>query len=320
MWTKLSRREFLGWIAKALTALAFTKGAGRWGWAAPTLGDPSPLPTRPLGRTGHNVTLLSLGGEGILRTTGRMREAVPVIRRSLELGINYFDTAPAYQQSQDYLGEGLQGDRKRIFLASKTHDRSREGSLRLLEDSLRRLKTDHLDLWQLHDLREMGEVESIFSKNGAIHAMEEAKAQGMIRFLGITGHTAPDVLVESIRRYPFDTALVAINVADRARLSFIEQFLPAAAQKKTGVIAMKVMAHGLLLSDPVRLAPAEAMAYVLSQPVSTALIGCSTPEEVEQNVQAASRFQPLTSEQLSRMEERIKPWSRQFDYFKRQAG
>lgn len=316
---ELSRREFLGWTVKALMVLAFLKGTGRLGWAAPGLGASS-LPTRPLGRTGHQVTLVSLGGEGILRTTGRMREAVPVIRRALELGINYFDTAPAYQQSQDYLGEGLQGDRDRVFLASKTHDRSREGSLRLLENSLRRLKTDHLDLWQLHDLEEVEELDLIFSKNGAIRAMEEAKAQGRIRFMGITGHTAPDVLAEAIRRYPFDTALVAINVADRARLSFIEQFLPAAAQKNMGVIAMKVMARGLLLGDPVRLTPAEAIAYALSQPVNTALIGCSTPEEVEQNVQAASRFQPLTSEQLNRLEERVKPWSRQFDYFKRQAG
>lgn len=310
----------MAWAAKVLAAFALMKGTGPLGWAVPRSGTPSALPTRPLGRTGHEVTLVSLGGEGILRTTGRMREAVPVIRRALELGINYFDTAPAYQQSQDYLGEGLQGERQRIFLASKTHDRSREGSLRLLESSLRRLKTDHLDLWQLHDLEETEELEVIFSKDGAIHAMEEAKVQGMIRFMGITGHTAPDVLVEAIRRYPFDTALVAVNAADRARLSFIEQFLPAAAEREMGVIAMKVMARGLLLNDPVRLTPAEAMAYALSHSVSTALIGCSTLEEVEQNVEAVSRFQPLSLEQLNRLEERVRPWARQFGYFKRQAA
>ncbi|MBI3332927.1 MAG: aldo/keto reductase [Candidatus Omnitrophica bacterium] len=314
---ELSRREFLGWAAKALAGLLFLKGGTRPGWAAPLSGPPSALPTRPLGRTGHNVTLVSLGGEGILRTTGRMREAVPVIRRALSLGINYFDTAPAYQQSQDYLGEALQGDRERIFLASKTHDRTRAGSLRLLENSLRRLKTDHLDLWQLHDLREMEELEIIFSKEGAIRAMEEAREQGMIRFLGITGHTAPDVLVEAVRQHPFDSALVAINAADRARLSFIEEFLPAAAQKGMGVVAMKVMARGLLLSHPTRLTPAEAIGYALSQPVSTALIGCSTPEEVEQNARAVSSFQPLTSEELRQLEERVRPWSGQFDYFKR---
>lgn len=313
----MSRREFLGWAVKALAALGLLKVGNGLAGAAPLVPPLSTLPTRPLGKTGHQVTLMSLGGEGVLRSTGRMKEAVPVIRRALELGINYFDSAPAYQQSQDYLGEGLQGQRHRIFLASKTHDRSRDGSLRLLENSLRRLRTDHLDLWQLHDLREMREVEEIFSKDGAIRAAEEARAQKMIRFVGVTGHHDPLVLAHAIRRYPFDTALVAINAADKNRLSFIQEFLPAATDKGMGVIAMKVMAHGLVLSDPTRFTPAEAIGYVLSLAVSTALIGCSTPEEVEQNVRAASRFQPLTAQQRTELEERVRPWASQLAYFKR---
>ncbi len=313
---RLDRREFLGWMTKGLI------GLGLWKAAAPLLASELPtapaLPVRPLGRTGHSVTLFALGGEGILRTSGRMKEAVPVIRRALERGVNYFDTAPAYQQSQDYLGEGLEGGRDRIFLAAKTHDRTRDGSLRLLEDSLRRLRTDHLDLWQLHDLREMEELDQIFSENGAIHALEKARTEGRVRFLGITGHTDPAVLTEALRRYPFDTALVSINPADRERLSFIEEFLPAARQKGIGVIAMKVLAHGMLLEDPVRLSPQEAIGYVLSQPaVSTALIGCSTPEEVDQNVRAALEFQPLSPAALQGLEQRVGPWARQFAYFKR---
>lgn len=312
----MTRREFLQQAGKILASLAVTKAGG--GWAAPAPGDPLILPTRPLGKTGHKVTLFALGGEGVMRSTGRMKEAVPVIRKALEVGVNYFDTAPAYQQSQDYLGEGLQGSRQKIFLASKTHERSRDGSLRLLDDSLRRLKTDHLDLWQLHDLRDMEDLDRIFAKDGAIQAMEEAKAAGKIRFMGITGHTAPDVLLEALRRRSFDTVLVAINVADRARLSFIEEFLPVAAGKEMGVIAMKVMAHGLLLEDPARLTPAEAIGYALSQPgVSTALIGCSTPEEVEQNASTADRFQPLPPGELAQLEERVSQLAHQYAYFKR---
>ncbi len=315
---RVTRGEFLGWVGKGLVALALMKGAGRSGWAEQGSAVPAELPKRPLGRTGHQVTLMSLGGEGILRTTGRMQQAVPVIRRALELGMNYFDTAPAYQQSQDYLGEGLQGSRQGVFLASKTHERSRDGSLRLLDDSLRRLRTDHLDLWQLHDLREMEELEEIFSGDGAIRALEEAKAQGRVRFVGITGHTTPDVLIEAARRYPFDTALVSINPADRVRLSFIEQFLPVAAEKGMGVIAMKVMARGSLLEDPVRFTPAEAMGYALGQPaVATALIGCSTPAEVEQNAAAVARFQALTVAQLAELEERVRPFAPRYSYFKR---
>ena len=318
---KLSRREFLAWGGRALAALGFLKATGGLTGevfdSAPSVSAGDPLPTRPLGQTGHLVTLLSLGGEGVLRTTGRMKEAVPVIRRALELGINYFDTAPAYQQSQDYLGEGLQGDRKRIFLASKTHHRGRDGSLRLLENSLTRLKTDRLDLWQIHDLMEREELDSLFSTDGAIQALEEARAQRLVRFVGVTGHYDPAVLVEALRRYPFDTALVAIHAADKVRLSFIERFLPVAAEKGIGVIAMKVMARGLLLEDPVRLTPGEAMGYVLSLPVSTVLIGCSTPQEVEQNVKALSRFKPMTADQMGRLEERVRPWESHLSFFKR---
>src|SRR5688572_32017447 len=135
---------------------------------------------RVLGKTGASVLPVSLGGEGILRTTGRSREAVPVILEALRLGVRYCDTAPAYQQSQDYYGEAFRqaGPRARaqVFLASKCHERTRDRGLRLLDDSLQRLGTDHLDLWQMHDLREPEELDQIFGKGGAIEAAEAAKA------------------------------------------------------------------------------------------------------------------------------------------------
>jgi aryl-alcohol dehydrogenase-like predicted oxidoreductase len=131
------------------------------------LRNASTIPTRPLGRTGHSVTLFALGGEGVLRTHGRAAEATAVIERALDCGVNYCDTAPAYSSSMDYYGAVLGERREEIFLASKTADRTRDGSLRILDDSLRRLRTDRLDLWQLHDLRSMDEVDTIFSKDGA---------------------------------------------------------------------------------------------------------------------------------------------------------
>jgi aryl-alcohol dehydrogenase-like predicted oxidoreductase len=139
-------------------------------------------PLRPLGRTGALVEPVSLGGEGILRTSGQHREAVPMILEALRLGVRYCDTAPAYQHSQDYYGAAFReagpGARERVFLASKTHARDRDGALRLLDDSLRRLGTDHLDLWQLHDLREVEELDEIFGRGGAIEAVEQARADG----------------------------------------------------------------------------------------------------------------------------------------------
>src|SRR5712671_2558393 len=145
------------------------------------------LPQRPLGSTGKDVSLLGLGGEGILRTHGETAKAVQVIHRALDSGINYFDTAPAYASSRDYYGAALGERRRQIFLASKTHDRSCDGSLRLLDDSLVRLRTDYLDLWQLHDLRTKADLNQIFARDGALQAREA----GRVRFVGLTGHHSP---------------------------------------------------------------------------------------------------------------------------------
>src|SRR5215468_1982947 len=168
---------------------------------------PSPLPRRPLGRTGQEVTLFGLGGEGVLRTYGREKQAVRVIQRALDQGVNYCDTAPAYSGSMDYYSAALGERRRDLFLASKTHDRTRDGSLRLLDDSLRRLRTDHLDLWQLHDLRTEDDLARIFGKSGALEALLAARAEGRVRHLGLTGHHDPAILLEAMRRFPFDSIL-----------------------------------------------------------------------------------------------------------------
>ena len=169
----------------------------------------SPIPTRPLGKTGRNVTLFGLGGEGVLRTWGQEKEAARVISRALDQGVTYCDTAPAYAGSLDYYGATLGERRNQIFLASKTHDRTRDGSLKLLEQSLRRARTDHLDLWQLHDLRTADDLDEIFAKGGALEALVQAKAEGRVKHLGITGHHDPAILLEAMRRFDFDTVLVA---------------------------------------------------------------------------------------------------------------
>ncbi|MCM8812048.1 MAG: aldo/keto reductase [Candidatus Omnitrophica bacterium] len=310
----MTRRQFLNRIGRAAVSLGLLKMTG----TSQAAGETTVLPTRPLGRTGVSVTLFGLGGEGVMRSTGRMKQAVPVIRKALELGVNYFDTAPAYEESQDYLGEGLQGSREKIFLASKTHYRSRDGALKLLDNSLRRLRTDHLDLWQLHDLRDASDLEAIFARDGVIQAVEQARREGLIRFVGITGHYDPTILAEAARRYPFDTALVALNPGDRQGSSFLKVFLPVARERGMGVIGMKVMARGRLLEDPLRFSPEEALGYVLSlEGVSTAIVGCSSPAEVEANVRAAAAFQPMNRLQLAELEERARPFARQMTFFRK---
>lgn len=260
------------------------------------------LPTRPLGRTGRDVTLFGLGGEGVLRTHGRAAEAVRVIARALDQGVNYFDTAPAYASSRDYYGAALGERRRDIFLASKTHERTRDGSLWLLEDSLRRLRTDYLDLWQLHDLRSDDELDEIFGPRGAMEALLQARERGQVKHLGITGHHDPEILLEAMRRFDFDTVLVALNAADVHRMPFITTVLNEAARRGMGVIGMKVCAAGALVG-PGRLAMAEAMGYVLSLPgVSNVIVGCRTPEEVDENAQVARAFQAFAEDRMRGLE------------------
>lgn len=264
--------------------------------------DANRLPTRPLGRTGHDVTLFALGGEGVLRTHGRVQDAAAVIHRALDRGVNYCDTAPAYDGSMDYYGAALGERRTEVFLASKTHDRTRDGSLRLLDDSLRRLRTDRLDLWQLHDLRTTRDLSAIFSKGGALEALLQARDEQRVRFLGITGHHDPAILMEAMRRFDFDTVLVALNAADIHRLSFLKTVLPEAARRGMGVIGMKAYGAGTLLEER-GLSTDEALGYVLSLPgVSTVVIGCQTPEEVDDNARIAREFVALDSSIMQELE------------------
>jgi predicted aldo/keto reductase-like oxidoreductase len=275
-------------------------------------------PTRPLGKTGVMVEVVSLGGEGILRTSGQHKSAVPMIEEALRLGVRYVDTAPAYQQSQDYYGAvfkslGTQA-RDQVFLASKTHRRERDAALALLDDSLERLGTARLDLWQLHDLRSQNDLDRIFGKGGAIEAVEKAKADGRVRFVGITGHYDPAILVEAMRRYPVDTVLCAINPADRARLPFLTSVIPEARRRNIGIIGMKIMAAGRLLRDNAA-TPEELIRYAASH-TDTVIIGCSSIAEVRQNLAVRDTFKPMSESELAAFEARIIPNAARYDTFK----
>jgi predicted aldo/keto reductase-like oxidoreductase len=276
---------------------------------------PIPIPTRTLGKTGRAVTLFGLGGEGVLRTWGQDRAAAQVITRALDQGVAYCDTAPAYAGCIDYYGATLGERRQQVFLASKTHERSRDGSLRLLDDTLRRLHTDHLDLWQLHDLRSLDDLDCIFGKGGALEALLQAKADGRVKHLGLTGHHDPAILLEAMRRFAFDTVLVALNAGDVHRLPFIATVLAEAQRQNMGVIAMKVCAQRRLLA---RLSMQEALGYVWSLPgVSLAIVGCETPEEVDENAELARTFQPYAAAPMRELEARTRAEARVYGYFKR---
>jgi uncharacterized protein len=278
----------------------------------------SPMPERALGKTGYPVRIFSLGGQATLEEPGRTDEAVAIINHAIDLGVNYIDTARVYGKgvSETYVGQVMKSRRKEVFLASKTRDRSYDGSMRSLDESLKALQTDHLDLWQLHNVRAQEDLDEIFGKDGAIRAMERARDQKMVRFLGITGHRDPLILKKGIEQYPFDSILMALNAADRHKASFIEQLLPTAVEKNMAIVGMKVPARGKIFHEGGITTMKDAMSYVLTLPVSTIIVGISTLKELEENVAIAKNFTPLPELEMKRLEELTKPYYTEAIFFK----
>jgi aryl-alcohol dehydrogenase-like predicted oxidoreductase len=299
------------------------------------------MPTRNLGKTGYKVGIFSLGGQAALEKASNEANAVPIIERALDLGVNYIDTSSIYggpeRWSEQYVGKVMKHRRSDAFLATKTKERTRDGSMRMIETSLKLLQTDHVDLWQLHDIGTMTDINEIFAKGGAMEALLEARDQKIVRYLGITGHYRPDSLMEAIHRYPFDTILMAVNAADPHHYSFSEQLLPLAVEKQMGIIGMKVPARGRLLSSwtppPIEeqkhswegmvLAPTpgtidmrQAMYYSLSLPVSTVIIGCDSIAQLQQNVQLARDFTPLNQQQMAALTEKAAPVAKPALFFR----
>lgn len=269
---------------------------------------PGTMPQRLLGKTGEPVPLLGLGGAGQtpLSSDGREQESAALIQRALELGIRYFDTAASYGPSEDYLGKVLPPHRANLFLASKTDARDYDGAWRELERSLQRLQTDYLDLWQLHHVSFEPELDTIFSQNGAIRALEQAKQQKLVRFGGITGHHDPSIIAEGLRRYPFHTALIPVNAADKHHSHpFIPAVLPLARQQNVGIIAMKVPAYGRLFHSGGLDGMHQAMGYTLSVPgVHSCVIAAETVAQLEHNVSVAQEFKPLSKSAIVEIEQR----------------
>ncbi len=299
------------------------------------------MPTRNLGRTGQRVGVFSLGGQAAIERGDNEAVAVPIVERALDLGVNYIDTSSIYggpeRWSERYIGQVMKRRRREVFLASKTKERSRDASLRMLEQSLKLLNTDRLDLWQLHDIGTLQDVDEVFAKGGAVEALLQARDQKMVRFLGITGHHRPDSLLEGIRRLPFDCILMAVNAADVHHFSFKERLLPVAAGKQMGIIGMKITGRGRILSTwtpppveqqrrswegvviangPGTIGMREAMHYTLTLPVSTVIIGCDSVAQVEENVRLAREFAPLGRDRMAAIKAKTASVSKQALFFR----
>jgi predicted aldo/keto reductase-like oxidoreductase len=275
-----------------------------------------PIPLRKLGKTQVQVSMMGLGGEGVLRTYGREQEAYRLINRAIDLGIGYLESARAYSGSESYYGQALEERRDDIFLTSKSHARDKAGARAHLNETLGNMFTDHLDLWQVHDVRTEEDVQQIFGPGGAIEAFAEAKKNGLTRFVGVTGHHDPYMLKRCIELYDFDTVLMPVNPAEPADRSFIDIVLPAALEKEMGVIGMKIYFRGFASKVPGFSGMAPYFRYALSHPVSTVVIGCDNIIQLEENVRFAQSFEPMTDDEMRGFIEQTAPYAKQLMYYK----
>ena len=272
------------------------------------------LPTATIGADGRRVTRLGLGGEGpILRSFGRRREAIALIRRALELGITYFDTARAYDDSEAYLGAALGGERDGVFVASKTASRRAAAAAVDLDTTLRNLRTDHLDLWQVHDLRRREEWLEASSPGGALEALEHARAVGKVRFLGVTAHRNPELLAEVLQDYRFDAVLMPVNVLEARLPGFATTVTEIASACDVSVVGMLVMAQGVL--PEAGIPPELLIRFALGRPAAVLAVGAETPEQIEENVRSVAKG-PLEPEDERRLRDLVAPFADRLAFYR----
>ena len=278
--------------------------------------DKNILPKRPLGKTGEEISILGLGGEGILRTHEQEEETVPLIRRALDLGITYFESARAYASSESYYGMALQERRKDIFLASKSHERTGDNALKHLEATLSNMKTDYLDLWMIHDVRSPKDVKEIFAPKGAIKAFEAAKRNKLVRWIGVSGHRNPTILSRTLDLFPFDVVLMPVNPAEPHYWSFLEGVLPKAVGKGMGVLGMKTLSRGVCARIFGNESVDGFLRFAVTQSISAAVVGCDTIDQLEMNVRIAQSFQPMDQQEQEVLINRVKSYARELMYYK----
>lgn len=297
---ELSRRKFLERLAVGTAAgagLPLLKNAGQ---AAPA--PAPPLPHRVLGRTGASVSILAFGCGSRFLMYEEEEKALAALSLALDLGITYLDTAYAYGdgKSETRVGKVMATRRKGIFLATKISDRTRDAFLRRLEDSLKRLQVDQVDLLHIHSLRRAEDLAKLEAPDGALKGLLEAREQKMTRFIGMSSHTDGEVMAQAIGHHDLDCVQMALNPTRNGRLE--ELALPAARKKNLGVIAMKVCGQDFLLgSGPGKADFSPLLRYAMSLPVTAAVVGMPRVEFIEHNVQVARSFSPLPEAEMNQL-------------------
>jgi aryl-alcohol dehydrogenase-like predicted oxidoreductase len=297
--TGWTRREFVKTALASGLALAAAPSSLL---AAETKGD---MPYRPLGRTGEKVSAIGLGGYHI-GVSGGDDDALRLIRSAVDHGINFLDNCWDYNagDSETRMGKALQdGYRDKVFLMTKIDGRTRELAAKQIDESLRRLKTDHVDLMQFHEIIRVGDPDRVFAKGGAMEAVLDAKKAGKIRFIGFTGHKEPSVQLRMLdaaekNGIRIDAVQMPLNVMDAHFQSFAKQVVPRLVKDGIGVLGMKPMGFGYIPRTGI-VTGTECLHYALNLPTSTVITGMENSSRLDQAVEAARTFKPLSDDQLS---------------------
>ncbi|MGQ9669807.1 MAG: aldo/keto reductase [Desulfosoma sp.] len=282
-----------------------------------------PVDEVDFGRTSRRVSRVGLGGEGVLRTRHRLEAARSVIETALDEGLVYFDSAPAYADSEDYYGAVWKKSPQRrngIFQASKSAQRTRDGALRDLERTFRRMGLSRLDLWQMHDVRTMEELDAMEKPGGALHAFLEAKASGLTAHIGVTGHHDPRVLTEAVARWPLDAVLLPVNPVEVLLGGFLDETASVAAHKGMAVIGMKVLGAGQHLAPDAGIGAETLIRFALSQPVTLVVVGCHSAHHVRTLASCARSFQPMDPKEQSAVLEVFRPYAKRLAFYRGPLG
>lgn len=313
--TITNRRDFLKGTFSIALGLGFVKNLHN-GFRADLISSATTdeigedMPKRRLGKTDMMVTALSVGGYHI----GRMQDeryAIRMIHTALDEGLNFFDSAWNYNKgnSEMRLGKALKDRRDKAFIMTKSRGRDKTTASIELHESLRRLQTDHIDLWQFHDVQTGEDVEAVFTEGGAIETALQAKKEGKILHVGFTGHRNPEAHVKAIQKYHhlIETVQLPVNLVDPHYLSFIRQVIPEAVKHDIGILAMKTVANGILLEDKVATIK-ECLHFAWSQPISTLVSGMDSIEQMKENVAFAHQFKNLPEKDQSKLLARTGPF------------
>jgi aryl-alcohol dehydrogenase-like predicted oxidoreductase len=298
-----TRREFLKQAAGGATIAALAESV----LAQTSSPSATGMPTRVLGRTGQRVSIVCLGGWHL----GSIKDdaaAIRLVQAAVDDGVTFMDNCWDYHdgRSEELMGRALEGRRDQAFVMTKNCERDHAGSMRCLEDSLRRLRTDRIDLWQFHEMVYDNDPDWVFEKGGMKAAIEARKA-GKVRFIGFTGHKDPRIHLRMLGKpFDWDAAQMPVNALDAHYRSFQKEVVPVCLEKNVGVIGMKGFGGGNGIARGAGLTAAEAYRYALSQPVASQVVGMVGLDQLKQNVALARDFKPMSDAEKTALLDRVR--------------